>query len=365
MFEGDHSMQISNWTTQRMAVTVGAALMAVAPSLQAEVQTGAMSTQKIAFGSGGGGPTGIQVVGDFHIIHSDGFKGAPKRIAISVFNVAFPNQKFQSAETKRTTTWGSLSALGTALTNTLSEKKSVAQHTQLLGVDKSSRQHIADTAYADFVAQLTAAGYEVIDAADLAKLAPEYATWTPQPNFSDGRYGTYVAPTGRNVYWLRSDTAKGDSQGNLSKTAAAFQGFDSPQAFQRSPYLAAAGKIGVIAVTLVVDYGTYFNTGDTKKFNAKMEVGFNPGVTAQSGSFYDTATLLEYWGPDSGGFPAVAALAAPLMSDLAFGAVDSGGNGEGEVAVKADPAQFEKAAAEVTQAANAKLVGAFVGAASH
>jgi hypothetical protein len=323
-----------------------------------------MSTQKIAFGSGGGGPTGVQVVGDFHIIHSDGFKGAPKRIAISVFNVAFPNEKFQSAESKRTTKWGSLSALGTALTNTLSEKKSVAQHTQLRGIDKATRQRVADAAYDDFVAQLTKAGYEVINAADLAKLTPEYATWTAQPNFSEGRYGNYVAPTGRNVYWLRSDTAKGDSQGNLNKMSAAFQGFDSPQAFQRSPYLAAEGKIGVIAVTLVVDYGTYFNTGDTPKFNAKMEVGFNPGVTAQSGSFYDTATLIEYWGPDSGGFPALAALAAPLMSDLSFGTVDNGGNGEGEVSVKSDPAQFEKAAAEVTQAATAKMVGVFVEAAS-
>lgn len=357
-------MQFNHWTARCAAALTAIVLMSLAPSLHAEVQKGAMSTQKIAFGSGGGGPTGIEVVGDFHVIHIDGFKGAPKRVAISAFNVAFPNEKFQSAETKRTSKWGSLSALGTSLVNTLSEKKSTSQHTQIAGIDKTTRQHIADAAYADFVAQLTQAGYEVVNATELAQLAPEYATWTALPNFSEGRFGTYVAPTGRNVYFLRSDGAKGDSQGNLSKMAAAFQGFDSPQAYQRSPYLAAAGKIGVIAVTLVVDYGTYFNTGDTNRFNAKMEVGFNPGVTAQSGSFYDTATLLEYWGPDSGGFPAVAALAAPLMSDLPFATVDNGGNGEGEVSVKSDPAQFEKAAAEVTQAANARMVGAFVGAAA-
>ncbi|MDR3395303.1 MAG: hypothetical protein P4L70_09925 [Parasulfuritortus sp.] len=190
-----------------MAVTATTALITIAPALQAEVQKGAMSTQKISFGSGGGGATGIEVVGDFHIIHIDGFKGAPKRIAISVFNVAFPNEKFQSAESKRTTKWGSLSALGTALTNTLSEKKSVAQHTQIVGIDNSTRQRIADAAYDDFVVQLSKAGYEVINAADLARLTPEYATWTTQPNFSEGRFGTYVAPTGRNVYWLRSDTA--------------------------------------------------------------------------------------------------------------------------------------------------------------
>jgi hypothetical protein len=345
-----------------ISASVLAAFIACPLLLRAEVQTGAMSTQKIAFGSGGGGPTGVQVAGEFHLIHSDGFKAAPKRIAISVFNVAFPNEKFQSAESKRTTKWGSLSAIGTAMVNTLSEKKSTSQHTQIVGVDNETRQRIADAAYENFVAQLKEAGYDVVENAELAKLVPEYVTWTAQPNFSEGRFGTYVAPAGRKLFWLRSDTAKGDSQGNLNKTAAAFQGFDSPQAFQRSPYLAAQGKIGVLAVTLVVDYGTYFNTGDTPKFNAKMEVGFNPGVTVQSGSFYNTATLLEYWGPDSGGFPAVAALAAPLMSDLPFGALDNGGNGAGEVSVKADSAKFEQAAVEVTRSANAKLVSAFVNA---
>ncbi len=138
-----------------------------------------------------------------------------------------------------------------------------------------------------------------------------------------------------------------------------------PQAFQRSPYLAAAGKMGVITLTLVVDYGTFINSGDTTKFNAKMEVGFNLGVTAQSGNFSDTATLLEYWGPDSGGFTALAVVTAPLVSDIEFGKLDNGGNGEGNVSVKADSVQFEKAAAEVTQAANAKLIEIFTRSASN
>jgi hypothetical protein len=344
----------------------GVALLAVlalaGETAQAAVKEGPISDQKISLGNGGGGPTGVQVVGDFHIIHIDGFKGAPKRIAISAFNVAFPNEKFQSAETSRTEKFHTISALGTRYLNTVRDTKSESQHTAIQGVDQATRQRIADAAYADFVEQLTKAGYEVVGADALAKLTPEYASWTAQPNFTQGRYGAYVAPTGRRLFFLRSDSAKGDSQGNLSKMSASFQGFDSPQAFQRSPYIARDGKLGVIAVTLVVDYGTYVNSGNTTKYNAAMEVGFSPGVTAQSGSFYDTATLLEYWGPASGGFPAVAALAAPLTSDLPFGKTIRGG--DGEVTMQADPALFEKAAAEVTQAADARLIGAFTAAAA-
>jgi hypothetical protein len=331
------------------------ALSGLGQSVLADVHEGDLSTQKIA--NGGGGPIGVKVVDEFHITHIDGLKGAPKLIAISVFNVAFRDAKAQSATTKRTSSWGSLSALGTAMRTTATETKSATQSTSLSGVDQATRQRITDAAYKDFVAQLTAAGYQVISPEDLAARAPEYAAWTPRPNFSEGRFGTYVAPTGRKLYFLRNDAAKGDSQGNLNGLAASFQGFDSPEAFQRSPYVAHDAKVGVLAVTLVVDYGVYLNTGDTKKFNAKMVVGFNPGVTAQAGSFYDTATMMDYWGLNSGGFPAIITLAAPLTSDLPFGAVDDGGNGV--VQVKADAAQFETAAREVTGVANAKLVAVF------
>ena len=82
---------------------------------------------------------------------------------------------------------------------------------------------------------------------------------------------------------------------------------------------------------------------------------FLPGVTVQSGSFADTATLVEYWGPKSGGFAAIAVLAAPVRSDQPFAEV-TGGNGE--VVVKADAAKFEQAAIEVAHSADAKLVAA-------
>jgi hypothetical protein len=128
-------------------------------------------------------------------------------------------------------------------------------HTALEGVDQATRQRIADAAYAGFVAELTQAGYEVVSPEELAHLAPEYTKWTSVPNFSAGRYGTYVAPTGRAVYLLQGDASKRDTSGKMGGFKSSFRVLDRPQAFTRSPYLAYDGKLGIIAVTLVVDYG--------------------------------------------------------------------------------------------------------------
>ena len=290
---------------------------------------------------GGGGPTGQTVVGDFMIQHSDGFKGA-NRVAISVFNVAFPGEN-------------SLTANMHAKNNIAVYHNSSTLHTALMGVDQATRQRIADAAYANFVDELKQAGYEVVGHDELARLTPEYATWTAAPNFSEGRYGVYVAPTGRAVYFLQGDTAKRDISGKKGQLLSPFRALDRPQAFTRSPYLAYDGKLGVLAVTLVIDYGVYSTTGETKKLKVEPKVDFLPGVTAQSGSFADTATLVEYWGPKSGGFAAIAVLAVPVRSDQSFAEV-TGGNGE--VVVKADAAKFEQAALEVAHNANAKLVAA-------
>ena len=329
---------------------LAAVTLACAPlSAGAAVHPGDMSTQKIALGSGGGGPTGIQVVDQFHMVHSDGMKGA-KRVAISVFNVAFPSDNTLTANMK-------------AKGGGFSFASRASMHTALTGVDQATQQRIADAAYAAFVADLKAAGFDVVGPEELAKLAPEINGWTSVPNFTAGRYGAYVAPAGYKVHFLRGDSAKRDTSGQFGQSAPAFRGFDSPQAFSRSPYIAAAANLGVIAVTLVIDYGTYSSTGETKRLKDAPEIVFRSGVTAQGGSFFDTATMLDYWGPKSGGFPAVAALAAPLISDRPFAEIrdDAGGS---DIGVKADPALFEKAAGEAAEAADAKLVAALAGAAA-
>ena len=313
--------------------------LAVIPMEGAIVKDGI--TQDVKMYHGGGGPTGQKVAGDFLIQHSDGFKGA-KRVAISVFNVAFPDEN-------------SLTANMNTHNNIAVYHNSSTLHTALQGVDQATRQRIADAAYASFVSELQQAGYEVVERAELARLAPEYSTWTSVPNFSRGRYGAYVAPTGRSVYFLQGDTAKRDVSGKKGQLLSPFRVLDRPQAFTRSAYLAHDANLGIIAVTLVIDYGVYSTTGETKKLKVLPKVDFLQGVTVQAGSFADTGTLAEYWGPHSGGFAAIAVLAAPVRSDQPFAEV-TGGNGE--VVIQADAAKFEQAAVEVARNADARLVAA-------
>ena len=106
-------------------------------------------TQDVKMYHGGGGPTGQKVEGDFLIQHSDGFKGA-KRVAISVFNVAFPDEN-------------SLTANMNTHNNIAVYHNSSTLHTALQGVDQATRQRIADAAYANFVTELKQAGYEVVE----------------------------------------------------------------------------------------------------------------------------------------------------------------------------------------------------------
>ncbi len=343
-------------TRTSLLLLLGSTFLALAATMEGAIVKEGI-TQDVKMYHGGGGPTGQIVAGDFLIQHSDGFKGA-KRVAISVFNVAFPNENSLTASLHTKPSSFTSNGYYTSVTTTTSFHKTSTLHTALQGVDEATRQRIADAAYATFVDELQRAGYEVVPASELAKLAPEYVTWTSHPNFSQGRYGTYVAPTGRSVYFLQGDAAKRDISGKKAQLFLPFRALDRPQAMTRSPYLAHDANLGILAVTLVIDYGVYSTTGESRKARDEVKVEFEKSVAAQSGTFADTATLLEYWGPKSGGFAGIAVLAAPVRSDQPFGEI-TGGNGD--VVVKADAAKFEQAALEVARNADAKLVSALVG----
>jgi hypothetical protein len=300
---------------------------------------------------------GVPIASDeFQVVHESEFRGA-RRVAISVFNLAFPSANEYTANTK-----------GTSLMGRYTTSASASMRTTLTGVDQATQQRIADRAYALFVEQLEAAGYEVVEQAELARLAPEFSTWTALPNFAPGRFGAYVAPTGRAVRFLQGDTAKRDTSGFLGQQLTPFRALDNPQAFSRSPYIAHDAGIGVIAVTLVVDYGVYSSTGEKRSAGGSAAVGFKAGATIAAGNAIDHGTLLEYWGPDSGGFPAVAFLQKPIYSEREIGVTegfdDNPDRGRAVVVanVVADPARFEAAANEVVTIGVGKLVGVMAAA---
>jgi hypothetical protein len=266
-------------------------------------------------------------------------------VAISVFNVEFPNSNHYTAK--------SSGSRGLALGRFSSTSKSTMD-TTLRGVDRATRQRIADKAYAAFVADLTQAGYEVVDQTTFARLAPERATWTAAPNFAEGRFGSYVAPTGLSVFLMPGDGAKRDTSGMFGQQMMAMTASaDRPQAYTRSPYLAHDADLGVIAVSLVVDYGVYSSSGEkAHAYGGQASASWRPGVAIAAGNAVDRATALQYWGPKSGGFPAFAFLQQPIRNDRPFAAA-----GSTDFDIVADPVAFETAADEATGTAAAALVG--------
>ena len=279
--------------------------------------------------------------GEFQIGHASEFRGAHK-VAISAFNVAFPNENHFK------TTHRGHGFVATA-----------AMKTTLTGVDQATRQRIADKAYALFTQQLQAAGYDLVGPDELARLAPEYATWKASPNFTEGRFGSYVAPSGRPLHLLQGDASQRDTSGFMGQLSQTGRALDRPAAFGRSPYIAHDGALGVIAVTLVVDYGVYSST--TGRMFSKTSASFKPGVAVAAGDIGDQATLIEYWGPRSGGFPAVALLAQPVRSALPIGDT-AGEDRSGDYVVHAEAAKFEAAADEALSIAVPKLVSVMAAA---
>ena len=280
---------------------------------------------------------------EMQVIGAGSFKGA-HRVAITVFNVAFPDENRLVAKTSGHSGGSSSSARAEL-------------RTTLAGVDRATRQRIADQAYKTFVAQLTAAGYDVVATEELARLAPEYSTWTREPNFSQGRYGTYVAPTGRSVFWWAGDKMKRNETGAFDYSMSAIKMLtDRPQAFARTPMVGYVAQVGVIAVTLVVDYGVYSTSGASgRSFGGKASASFLPGVTVAAGSGIDRATILNYWKANSGGFGAQATLQIPVRSEAPFIA-DRTSEGAVDAALVADPVKFEAAANDVINQALPKFV---------
>ena len=283
------------------------------------------------------------------IVNSNGsqIKGMT-RVGITVFNVAFPDEFTMQAKSHGV-------SHGLVMDTFRSDTSKV--HTQLTGVDLATRQQIADAAYADFVAELKAAGFEVVDGPALAAAAPELAKWTSLPNGSTGRFGTYVAPTGMAVLPMPGDKAQRATNGFMGQQMLAFRTLDRTQAYQRSAYVAHDANVTAIAVTMVIDYGVYSSSGNRKGFGKKVSTGFEEGATVAAGTALDNATVVRVWSPNSGGFPTQMTLQQPVISDVDIGPADGV---PGNWTIKSSGAAFAPPAIEVAGRVNGAIVTALL-----
>lgn len=279
------------------------------------------------------------------IVNSNGsqIKGM-HRVGITVFNVAFPDEFTMAAK-------------GHGMSLNLISASSSKIHTRLTGVDLATRQKIADAVYADFVTQLKAAGFEVVDGPALAAAAPELASWTSLPNGSTGRFGTYIAPTGMAVRPMPGDKAQRATNGFMGQQMLAFRTLDRTQAYQRSAYVAHDADVTAIAVTMVIDYGVYSSSGNRKGFGKKVSTGFEEGATVAAGTALDNATVVRVWSPNSGGFPTQMTLQQPVISDVDIGPADGVA---GDWTIKSSGAAFAPPAVEVAERANGAIVTALL-----
>ena len=276
-------------------------------------------------------------------INADQIKGM-QRVAISVFNVEFPDEFDLKAESS-----GTSGTMGSHNTATL--------HTKLVGMTLAARQRIADAAYADFVGQLKAAGFEVIDHAALVAAAPEISTWTTMPNGSQGRFGTYVAPTGMAVFPMNGDSRKRETSGMFHQLNQAMSFASTSQAYKRSAYVARDANTYVLAVSMVVDYAVYSTSGDRRGFGKRVSAGFEEGAAVAAGTMIDPATTVRVWNTHSGGFPTLLTLQQPVISDADIGP-DTGSPGDWTITTT--PELFTPPATEVIERANGALVATLV-----
>ncbi len=278
--------------------------------------------------------------------HGDQIKGM-QRVAISVFNVEFPDDfdlKVQSSGTI-----GNSSSAGGIFSRT----RSAELRTNLVGIDLATRQRIADAAYADFVSELKAAGFDVVDQNALVAAAPEISTWESLPSGTHGRFGTYVAPTGMSVHLMPGDTAAKRATSGMFGQANLIMSLGATQAYKRSAYVARDANTHVLAVSMVVDYAVYSSSGDRKGFGKRVSQGYEKGATVAAGTLVNPATIVRVWNTHSGGFPTLLTLQQPVISDVDIGP-DTGIPGHWTITTT--PELFTPPATDVIQRANGAMV---------
>ncbi|MES2152333.1 MAG: hypothetical protein V4508_21345 [Pseudomonadota bacterium] len=267
-------------------------------------------------------------------------------IAIGAFRVAFVTEDAANAATRGI--FGSSAARISA---------------ELVGVDHALMQKITDKIYADFVQHANAKGYTVIDSVALATTAPAYTALAPMENFTVGRLGTFVIPSGQRSVALASDSRAKEEKGT-GGFAARFnivsdQLAKSP-ASDAFPVVAKQADAAVLGVTIVANFANFKGTASLGGSNASLAVGAT--IDGRNKNEIIASTSIYGWNSGTGTCarcPAQLGLEGQLHSDATIGTYGSGGaknNLSGTVT--ADPAAYEQNILLLAAKASDMLLGA-------
>ncbi len=189
---------------------------------------------------------------------------------------------------------------------------SAAMSGSLEGLDQATMQKIADKIYADFLKQAAGRGVTLTDSVHLAQASPTYKAMQMTANYSTGRMGTMVIPTGQQSVPLAEDASEKSNKGSKGLMSQWKQmgatDFATADANKLFPVAAKEAGMPVLGVTIVVNFAD-FKGGNGSFGNSK--VGMMPGATIEGSLKTELlrATSIVAWGPKTATCPACMAQA--------------------------------------------------------
>ncbi len=218
-----------------------------------------------------------------------------KRVAVAGFKVIFVNETFARATVR-----------ASYMPGRDTSGASAAMQVNLAGVDAATLQSLTDQAYARFVAQLRAAGREVVTAADAKWDYSEFQSAPVPADVSEGdTKGTAFSPTGMPL-WFQISEFGGPRMEQTNGRAMGTASFK-------------AGAPIMLATTVVVDFAQMASSGNRSGLVARTaEVGTTLAMSVRR---IDTR-LVRAEEVKSGilyrGDEAWLRLTKPLVTDLEF-----------------------------------------------
>lgn len=224
-----------------------------------------------------------------------------KRVAVAGFRVVFINYNSISAQVRASYLPGR---------DTSGAKASM--NVTLEGVDEATMQAVTDKAYAAFLAQLAAAGREVVPASELAAFHSEIeATPAPYRAEVNAQKGVAFSPAGVPLFWTYADAGWTDKNAFNQKT------------YRMLAPLSEKLQAIVIAPMIVVDFANMSSSGNRSGLMARdAEVGAALNMAVKTFSTPMIRAEESRSGMTSKGEEANASLQQGIHSELAFGTME-------------------------------------------